>query len=438
MFDKSKIQIAASGMVGFNTSIHPFYKSLTRHKASSSGYWVNALQGGDFYTIEAMMPSDVKDVNLVVGEKYKIRTAGGNWTNVGADDNNVGTEFVATGTTPTSWGDGVLQLISCNQYLDDIYNEEITHLASRFINNSKEYLKQKTLLSNHSVIGGVADVSKTITKQGRFVGFVLNPHEGNNIVNTITRLGFLGDANDSGLKLYLYETSQDEPIAEFEFDYTTGLSLQWRSVSSDFTIRYDNTTEGDSGVFSGGVGQKYILGYFEDDLTCNAVEMEFNQSLKKFSVFGKYMGVYPIAIPASDLDGYKLPSDLLNLSSHITDTTHGLYFKFTAECDYTNLIVDNIELFAESLQYALAIRILEDAVSSVGQGVHNSTKDASLSEWRRLISRYSGILNGGNIMIGETVKYQKGLIELLTMDFSGIDPVCMRKDPNEWYIGNLI
>jgi len=40
-------------------------------------------------------------------------------------------------------------------------------------------------------------------------------------VNTITKLGFLGDAADSGLKLYLYETSQDAAIATFEFDYTT-------------------------------------------------------------------------------------------------------------------------------------------------------------------------------------------------------------------------
>ena len=437
MFNKTTIKTAAVDLIGFNTSIHLFYKYLTNHKTADGGYWINSLQGADFYTIEASIPTTVKDIDLVIGERYRIRVVGGDFTNIGASDNLLGTAFTASGTTPTSWGDSELELQSCNQYIEDIYNEEVVNLATKFINNSKAHLKQNTLLSNHSVIGGVADMSKTVTKNGRFVGFVLEPHEGNNVVNTITRLGFLGDVADSGLKLYLYETSQDAAIATFEFDYTTPLSQQWKAVS-DFIVKYDNTTEGVSGTFSGGIGQRYILGYFEDDLTCSAIEMEFNQSLKNFSVFGKYMSVYPVAIPPANLDGIKLPSKILDLGNYITENTHGLYFKFTASCDYTNLIKDNIDMFSEPLMYAIAIRILQDAVASVGDGVHNSTKDSSLAEWRKLISKYSGILHGGNIMLGETTKYQKGLIELLTADFSGIDSVCMKDDPTEWAIGNLI
>lgn len=440
MFDKTIIQTAAAGLVGLNTSIHLFYKYLTASfKLSSSKYWINALQGADFFTIEATNPSKVQNIDLVVGERYKIMATGGTFTNVGADDNNIGTAFTASGKTPSAWSTAWLELQSCNQYIADIYNEEVTNLATKFINNSKDYLKQNALLSNHSVIGGVADMAKTVTKDSRFVGFVLSPHEGNNIVNIISKLGFLGDAADSGLKLYLYETSQDTAIATFEFDYTTALSLQWRTVS-DFIVKYDNTKEGTTNIFSGGVGQKYLLGYFEDDLTCNAIEMEFNQSLKKFSVFGKFLAIYPVAIPSSKLDGYNLPTDLLDVSNYHTEYTHGIYFKFTANCDYTNLIRDSISLFAEPLQYALAIRILEDAVASVGDGVHNATKDASLVTWRGLIAKYSGILNGGYISIGDQQSvYKKGLIELLTLDFSNIDDICMKDDwRHDFRMGNLI
>ena len=437
MFDKTIVQTAADGLVGFNYSIHPFYKHLTDHKTSSSGYWINALQGADFSTIQAMMPSEVRDIDLIVGERYKIRATGGVFTNVGAADNNVGTEFTASGTTPTSWGNAYLELMSCNKYLDNTYNEVVTEIVTRFINNSKARLKTNTLLSNHSVIAGLADMSKTVTKSGRFVGFVLSPHAGNNVVNTITKLGFLGNLADSGLKLYLYETSQNDAIATFEFDYTTPLSQQWRDVT-DFIVKYDNIGTSVAG-YKGGIGQKYLLGYFEDDLTCNAIEMDFNQSLKNFSVFGKFMAVYPCAIPAANLDGYNLPADLPNLASYITETTHGLYFKFKAECDYTNLIEDNIDIFSQVIQYAMAIRILEDAVSSVGDGVHNSVKDSAIPEWRSLISKYSGELNGGYMDIGgEKPVYKKGLLELLTADFSNIDPVCMKHDPNEFYVGSMI
>lgn len=44
--------------------------------------------------------------SLVVGVTYSIEVndGSGDFTNVGAPNNNVGTKFVATGTTPSSWG----------------------------------------------------------------------------------------------------------------------------------------------------------------------------------------------------------------------------------------------------------------------------------------------------------------------------------------------
>jgi hypothetical protein len=46
---------------------------------------------------------------LTIGVTYMIADSqGGDWTNVGAPNNNVGTYFVATGTTPNSWGGGTL------------------------------------------------------------------------------------------------------------------------------------------------------------------------------------------------------------------------------------------------------------------------------------------------------------------------------------------
>jgi hypothetical protein len=46
---------------------------------------------------------------LIIGRTYEILDVGdpaGDWTNVGAPNNELGTKFVATGTTPNSWGDG--------------------------------------------------------------------------------------------------------------------------------------------------------------------------------------------------------------------------------------------------------------------------------------------------------------------------------------------
>jgi hypothetical protein len=57
-------------------------------------------------------PTSDDNFSLTVGVTYTIGDFGGpytlgDFTNVGAPDNNIGTSFVATGTTPNSWGIGI-------------------------------------------------------------------------------------------------------------------------------------------------------------------------------------------------------------------------------------------------------------------------------------------------------------------------------------------
>jgi hypothetical protein len=69
--------------------------------------------GGTYQVFTALLsqngssdPNSQGDGDLVIGRTYYINTNnnGGNFLNVGAPSNDVGTYFIATGTTPTSWG----------------------------------------------------------------------------------------------------------------------------------------------------------------------------------------------------------------------------------------------------------------------------------------------------------------------------------------------
>jgi hypothetical protein len=46
--------------------------------------------------------------DLIVGKTYRINDLGGDFTNVGAPNNDAGTSFIATGTTPASWNGATL------------------------------------------------------------------------------------------------------------------------------------------------------------------------------------------------------------------------------------------------------------------------------------------------------------------------------------------
>ena len=69
------------------------------------------LAVGDLIVLEC---EDQSSGALTVGQNYVITTAGGDFTGVGAPDNDVGTDFVATGTTPTYSGGTVLPLWDFN------------------------------------------------------------------------------------------------------------------------------------------------------------------------------------------------------------------------------------------------------------------------------------------------------------------------------------
>jgi len=54
-------------------------------------------------------PSSISGGDLIIGITYLINSnSGADFTNVGAPNNDIGTYFVATGTTPNSWGSGTL------------------------------------------------------------------------------------------------------------------------------------------------------------------------------------------------------------------------------------------------------------------------------------------------------------------------------------------
>jgi hypothetical protein len=75
------------------------YKVFTALLTQSGGDNQQNITGGD----------------LTIGVTYLINGINdADWTNVGAPNNNVGTYFVATGTTPNSWGDNLLGQLEYN------------------------------------------------------------------------------------------------------------------------------------------------------------------------------------------------------------------------------------------------------------------------------------------------------------------------------------
>jgi hypothetical protein len=76
---------------------------------------------------------------LTVGKRYRLRDwiTGDNFTNVGAGSNADGVEFIATGTTPTTWANSsvVENIGTLADFRAEDYNESASKLLDRSSNN---------------------------------------------------------------------------------------------------------------------------------------------------------------------------------------------------------------------------------------------------------------------------------------------------------------
>lgn len=373
------VETCTSGLVGWNSPIDASHPSLTvQNLQSTSGYKVDSLPGINWETI-------TKSITLVESD--------------------------------------------LNNYLEDLRTEEIRKLVNRAVDRIKDKLSTKELLSNFDPIAGVAPFSNLVTQNARFVGFLIMPHESENLRAEITHIGMQINAVEANpVRIYLYDTSQQTAIATYDYQNTKDFSLEWFTSLTNFIINYRSS--------SSGTGQSFLLGYYENDpdnvqntqLVNQALYLQFGSGCcgeaKRKKLYQKYIGIVPVQIPNSKLNWsgseYYLP-DSESLESYTCSTTHGLYLKFNITCDISHVICMNKDIFAEPLQLAMAVRVLGDSISSTK---HNEIADASqnreqVTKW---FQKYQADLEGYQTDAG----WRKGMVDRLVLDVSNLDSFCLK------------
>lgn len=383
MFNRTTIATEGSDLVGWRQPATS--TTLSDHlTVSQSGLYVNDLRGIDFTLIEDGLSNDYSTVN---------------------------------------------------DYLTVVQESEIVSLVYDFMAAAKSKLGSRELLSNFDVTNGPADFTDLSTKNARFVGWLIKPTRSNNIRTIIKKIGLQLNTAET-VRIFLYETSQQSAIKTFDFSYTTPLSLQWNQVV-DWIVDY----RGDYGT-----NQQYVLGYYEYNpnnplsyqMTGRAVQYDFDcgcsNSPKRY--FGRYVEIQPIEIPVAyhNYSGgeYLLPK-FDTLPSFYVTKSYGLFAKVNVGCDITDVLIDNIDVFAKAFQYRVAVRVLGDYLSSLKINTTNDSKRIrEVAEYSK--NMYESLLHGWSDSTG---RYHRGLMEDIVIDFSGIDNVCLpcREDhPKTGYI----
>jgi len=98
--------------IGISETVNLTERRSAIINAETQPYTINDIRGYKVYTALLSQsggddPQTIDSGNLTIGVTYFINgtVPGWDFTNVGAPNNNDGTYFVATGTTPNSWGE---------------------------------------------------------------------------------------------------------------------------------------------------------------------------------------------------------------------------------------------------------------------------------------------------------------------------------------------
>ena len=364
MFDNTAIQIAFSGLVGFRQSANVLYTSLDASlKVQDSGLCFNDLSAIDFEVIEYIIGSDYANVN---------------------------------------------------DYLNQVYSGCVSQMLNKFISQNKSKWSLKEVLENTTVFNEPSKKEPYI-QAGRARGYEIKPYKSNNIRCEITHLGIFGDS-DQEITVYFYRSNKKAPISSIKIAALENEET-WTAVS-DMINFYQSQTEG--------AGQSLYLLFYEYDSSNPLPEIQLTQNAKmyqdKFCKSIKYATITPVMFENKDLN-YNIDAGLYDLPN-IENVSYpslyqGLNFRIKLNSDLTHLLLDQKLIFAEALQYMVAIKLLWDGVASTNLNPNVLRKEA---DWIKFANKYEAYLYGYN---DEKLGFVKGVFDKLGFDISNLDKICL-------------
>lgn len=248
------------------------------------------------------------------------------------------------------------QVSDFQNWLDGKLQSSAVKAVSRLVTTKANKEVTKSLLERTRVYNGVGNIGDKIVKAGRFVGFrIYSPHQ---IKIVISQIGVQFDTLQS-LKIYLFHSSQVEPVAEPTVNIQKAVSLEW--ITEEFNLN-NQTLD----------GGEFYLGYYEDDLSGQAINREVDlstlpscascnrQDYSYRSAWKKYLKIDTISAT------YTTKGELFeveDVTEHY-DTNWGLNLQMSAYCDLTHVIQDQKELLTDLVGYQTAADLLEEIAYS--------------------------------------------------------------------------
>ena len=330
-----------------------------------------------------------------------------------------------TGVTPEA-GETWDEYNYLSDYLERLTLSGIASMVQNFIHGKQLDKETQSLLERRTFFDGVGRLQARIENRGKLCGYEIIPVRSMGVTAKIERIGLQMTGATGKVKLYLFHSSQPDPIKTVEFDFTnTNGGFQWFPVT-DWFLPYISDANN--------AGGSWFLCYNQNDLpadmqainiskdwsrepcdTCNMGDVQVWRQLTK------YMQISPFTFQAPTT--FNQFPELWDIEQTIYTNTvnYGINVEISVGCDLTDFIVSQRHIFATVIQKQVAANALRTLAMNPSVNVNRNQSNASRMDiLYELDGNTSGVRPGG---LGYELKKA---YEALSLDTKGIDRICLK------------
>lgn len=312
-----------------------------------------------------------------------------------------------------------------SDFLERVTRNGIATAIQTFTQIKQLDKETRNLLERRTFFDGAGRIRATLQNTHKLVGFEIVPVRALGVTAKIEKIGLQMTGGTGIVKMYLFHSSQIDPIKTFDLDFQVkNGGFQWFTLEDCFLpyISKDNNS-----------GGSWFLCYNQDELpqgmeainvskdwsrepcgTCNIGSVEVWRELTKYlqvtpfmynapETFAEYPGLWDIA--------YTMYTNTQN---------YGLNCEITVGCDLTDFIISQRQIFQDVIQKQVAVIALRALAMNPNVRVNRYQSNATRTDiLYELDGNTSGVRPGG-------LGYQlKKAYEALKLDTQGLDRVCL-------------
>lgn len=304
-----------------------------------------------------------------------------------------------------------------SEWLEEKTKASIVKLVNKFINMKLADKATKSLIENKILFDGTGRLTNKIENRNKLVGFEIDTVRSKGVTVKIDKIG-LQMTEPGSYTIYIFHSSNPEPIYTLTFEKTKANSLEWFKPKDDILLPYESANTD--------AGGSWYLVYKQSELPENAQAIYKDRDWSTgpckacsrseflaYQAWSRYIEVHPFYISEDE----EFDPEIMNFTY---DKNYGINLEVSAYCDLTDFIIKQRAMFQDVLSKQVAIDFLREFAYNPNVRTNRHSINASKLD---ILTELDG---DANSMRQSGLSYELDIaLKALSISTQGLDRVCL-------------